>query len=74
VTTGGVIQVTYGGLANAKISGCTLSITPYTNSNNDILWQCGTAAMPTASATISTSGAAVSNTLPAQYLPTSCHS
>jgi type IV pilus assembly protein PilA len=72
VTTGGVILITYGGQANTKISGSTLSISPYTNSNNDVLWQCGTATAP-ASATAS-SGASVSNSIAAQYLPVSCHS
>ena len=72
VTTGGVILITYGNQANAKINGCNLSIVPYTNTNNDVLWQCGNAAVPSAAA--QASGAAVSNTIPVQYLPTSCHS
>jgi type IV pilus assembly protein PilA len=73
VATGGVIQITYGNQANAKINGCTLAIVPYTNSNNDVLWVCGTAATPS-SATIASSGNSGSNTLLPQYLPTSCHS
>jgi len=73
VTTGGVIQITYGNQANAKISGCTLSIVPWTNANNDVLWQCGTASITGGSAT-QVASAAVSNTLLPQYLPTSCHS
>jgi type IV pilus assembly protein PilA len=72
VIADGVIQITYGLQANAKINGCTLSLVPYTNSNSDILWRCGTAASPT-SATIAT-GATASNTVSPQYLPTSCHS
>jgi type IV pilus assembly protein PilA len=72
VTTGGVILITYGGQANTKISGSTLSLEPYTNSNNDVLWQCGTATAP-ASGTAPAS-ASVSNTISAQYLPVSCHS
>jgi type IV pilus assembly protein PilA len=73
VTTGGVIQITYGNQANAKINGCNLALVPYTNSNNDVLWRCGNAAAPSASATAAAS-AASSNTVPPQYLPTSCHS
>jgi len=73
VTTGGVIQITYGNQANAKINGCNLAIVPYTNANNDVLWRCGTAATPT-SATIASTGNTGSNTLLPQYLPTSCHS
>jgi type IV pilus assembly protein PilA len=72
VVTGGVIQVTYGNQANAKINGCILSLVPYTNANNDVLWRCGNAASPT-SATIATSATANTTILP-QYLPTSCHS
>jgi type IV pilus assembly protein PilA len=72
VTTGGTIVITYGGTqVNAKVSGQTLSLVPYTNANNDVLWQCGTAAAP--SGTIA-SGAAVTTTVLPQYLPTSCHS
>jgi type IV pilus assembly protein PilA len=73
VAAGGVIQITYGNQANSKINGCVLSIAPYTNANNDVLWQCGTALMPSSGVT-QPSGASVSNTLAAQYLPTSCHS
>jgi len=48
-----------------------LALIPYTDSNGDVLWRCGTATMP-ASAT--SSGGTGSNTVPAQYLPTSGHS
>lgn len=74
VTTGGVIQITYGGTAvNQKINGCTLTLVPYTNANNDILWVCGSAIAPaTASATVA--GGTANTTVSAQYLPTSCHS
>jgi type IV pilus assembly protein PilA len=71
VTTGGVIMITYGGQANSKVNGLLLSLVPYTNSNNDVLWQCGTATAP--SGTVATGGVA-STTVSAQYLPTSCHS
>jgi len=73
VAAGGIVSITYGAAANAKLSGLVLAISPYVNANNDILWQCGTAAAPTASATASTS-TGVSTTVSAQYLPTSCHS
>jgi len=71
VTGSGVIQITYGNQANSKVSGCILSLVPYTNANSDILWRCGTATQP--SGTIA-SGAVNSSTVPSQYLPTSCHS
>jgi len=71
VLTGGVIEITYGGQANSKVSGQILDLVPYTNTNNDVLWRCGKALAPSAgSAATSTNNSNVS----AQYLPTSCHS
>ena len=74
VTTGGVVQITYGGQANKKVSGNVLNLVPYINANNDILWQCGTAAAPSGSVTIATSAVSTGTTVSPQYLPTSCHS
>jgi type IV pilus assembly protein PilA len=74
VAANGVIQITYGGQANKNISGCNLAIAPYTNTNKDIVWICGTAATTAASGTLSSSGGTGSTTISAQYLPTSCHS
>ncbi len=70
----GAITITYGLQANAAIAGQTLSLTAYTNTNNDVIWVCGTAAVPTGAAL--TGGAAVGpSSLGAtpQYLPTVCH-
>jgi type IV pilus assembly protein PilA len=72
VVSTGTIVITYGNAANSKISGSTLSLIPYTNANNDVLWQCGNATIPTA-ASATLVGNAGSSTVPAQYLPTSCH-
>ena len=74
VTTPGVITITYGAQANTKIATTVLGLTAFTNSNNDILWQCGNSAQP-ASASVASGATAGggSNMLP-QYLPTSCHS
>jgi len=74
VNTGGTITITYGGQANAKLQTAganVLTLVPYTNANNDVLWRCGTAAVP--SGTVAT-GAVGATTVPPQYLPTSCHS
>jgi type IV pilus assembly protein PilA len=71
VSTGSVVIV-YGNQANAKLTG-TLGLIPYVNANNDVLWQCGNNPIPTA-ASASSAGAAVTSNVPAQYLPTSCHS
>ena len=46
---------------------------PYTNANSDVLWRCGTASPPTGG-TLAGSGTTASTTIPAQYLPVSCHS
>jgi type IV pilus assembly protein PilA len=73
VVAGGIIQIIYGSQANSKVSSKTLTIVPYTNANNDILWQCGTATMPAAGVT-SSGGTTSGTTVSAQYLPTSCHS
>jgi type IV pilus assembly protein PilA len=71
VSTGSIV-ITYGNAANTKISGSTLGLIPYTNANNDVLWQCGLAAAP-ATTGASIVGGVVSTSLVAQYLPTSCH-
>jgi type IV pilus assembly protein PilA len=72
VVTGSIL-ITYGGAANAKISTSTLGLIPYTNANNDVLWQCGLAAAPAVAANATLVGGAAATSLVAQYLPTSCH-
>ncbi len=70
----GNIIVTYGNQANANaIGGKLLGLTAYTNTNNDIVWICGLAAVP-AGLTIAPGATAggTTNVAP-QYLPTSCH-
>jgi type IV pilus assembly protein PilA len=71
VSAGGTITVTYGNQANSAIKTFTVSLTPYTSLNKDLIWVCGLAAAPTG-ATIAT-GATVATTVSATYLPTSCH-
>ena len=75
VTAGGVIDITYSSTApytaNATITGLKLDLVPWTNTNNDIIWVCGTKPGPT-TATIAT-GATNATNVPAQYLPTVCH-
>jgi type IV pilus assembly protein PilA len=76
VVTGG-IQITYSNTApyqaNKAITGNTLGLTPYLSANNDIIWICGSAAT-VSTATIPTGVTKVATSVPAQYLPTSCHS
>ena len=71
VSTGGTLTITYGNQANAVISTRTVSMTPYTSLNLDVIWVCGTKAAP-AGATIAT-GATTATTVAATFLPTVCH-
>jgi type IV pilus assembly protein PilA len=74
-TTPGTIKITYGGTAvNAKINNMILGLTAFTNSNNDVLWQCGSAAAPASASVASGATAGGGTTILPQYLPTSCHS
>jgi type IV pilus assembly protein PilA len=69
----GAITVTYGGAqANTKIAGKTLALTAYTNANQDIVWVCGTAAVP-AGAVLPPGDAVGATSVAIQYLPTTCH-
>jgi len=70
VAASGVITITYGNQANSKLNSQILALVPYTNANNDVLWQCGTATAPSGTS----SGGSNVTSVPAQYLPTSCHS
>jgi type IV pilus assembly protein PilA len=72
VEAGGVIQVTYSGpQANAKLTGEILDLLPGTDTNNDVIWVCGSAATPTTGFT--SGGGTNGTTVSAQYLPASCH-
>jgi type IV pilus assembly protein PilA len=75
VITGG-IRITYSNTApyqaNKALNGLTLGLTPYLSANSDIVWVCGTAAT-VSTATIPTGVTLVATSVPAQYLPTSCH-
>jgi type IV pilus assembly protein PilA len=73
--TPGNILITYGGTAvNQKISGSKLGLTAYTDTNGDVLWQCGLSTAPSAGTIASGATAGGGTTILAQYLPTSCHS
>jgi type IV pilus assembly protein PilA len=82
VVTGGV-QITYSNVApyqaNKVLNATTLGIVPYLDTNNDIVWVCGGAAVPNANDTLGTlfgggNVAAPATNVPSQYLPTTCHS
>ncbi len=76
VVTNGQIIITYGNQVNAAIAGKTLGMTPYLSANNDVIWVCGTSAVPTGAVAPSTGpvpGTTTTNPVTAQYLPSSCH-
>jgi type IV pilus assembly protein PilA len=71
--TSGVITITYGtAQTNANLQNQTLTLVPYTDANDDVLWQCGLAAQPTG-ASIASGAVAGGTTLLPQQLPTACN-
>jgi type IV pilus assembly protein PilA len=71
VTTGGNIGITYSGSqANTKISTAVLGLYPGLDGNNDVIWVCGTATTPSGVTGVTITA---STTVPAAYLPNSCH-
>ena len=74
--TGGEILVTYGGAVNKTISGSVLGLLPWLDANNDVLWQCGSAAQPGSGSSLASgaTNASSATTVSPQYLPSSCHS
>jgi type IV pilus assembly protein PilA len=77
VVTGGQIQVAYGGSqASTKLPvASVLTFTPGLDSNQDVIWVCGTAPTPT-NVTLGDGtniGSTAATTVQAAYLPTSCH-
>jgi type IV pilus assembly protein PilA len=74
IGAGGQIQITYSSTApntaNSKINGLKLDITPGVNANGDVVWICGKS-LPPATPGLAPQGDAT--TVPAQYLPSSCH-
>jgi type IV pilus assembly protein PilA len=69
--TGNIIVTYSGPQVNAKLSGLKLGLYPGLDTNQDVVWVCGSASTPTG-VTGLVEGTAT-NVSPA-YLPTSCHS
>jgi type IV pilus assembly protein PilA len=74
----GAVEITYGStgqfVANTKLDLKKLYVIPGISTNNDIVWICGTANVPTTSPLdASTTAAAADTTVPIQYLPAACH-
>lgn len=72
VGAGGTVEITFGNQANAKLTNLQLAIYPATDSNNDIIWVCGTAAPPSGATAAPGAVSSFTNT-DAAYLPASCH-
>jgi type IV pilus assembly protein PilA len=69
---GGAIEAIYGNQANTTIGTKVLALLPYTNTNNDIVWICGSAAVP-GGLTSQSAATSATTTIAAQYLPGTCH-
>jgi type IV pilus assembly protein PilA len=70
--TSGVITIIYGTTRSTpQIAGAILTLVPYTDANDDVIWQCGLAPTP-AGAIASGAVAGGTTTLLAQQLPASC--
>ena len=69
--TGGEIIATYGNNANAKITGNTLVLTPYEQTDGSIAWQCNSASAGKVPGGTALAGPTL-GTLPAQYAPAQC--
>jgi type IV pilus assembly protein PilA len=80
----GTVVITYagtatGGQANAAIDAKTLALQPYLSKNQDIVWRCGQAAVPTPALNVAVDGKGIAsadslantNLLP-KYLPAAC--
>lgn len=65
----GVITITFGNDANTNIDGDTLALTPGTNANDDVVWQCGDFVMSGAGLSMQAAG---TTTVLDKYLPSSC--
>jgi type IV pilus assembly protein PilA len=72
VDPNGNIKISYSGSAvNAKLSGEILYLNAGTDTNSDVIWVCGLqSSNPPTGVTLNGAG---TTTIPAQFLPSSCH-
>ena len=68
---GGQITIKFGNDVDPAITTNTIIFTPFTSTNNDVSWQCGTHAM-TGNLTIGTGLASTAGTVTSKYLPANC--
>ncbi len=69
----GTVIITFGGQANAKISGRRLAIYPALDANSDIIWVCGLARAPAGIDPAFVESQQRLTDVGTQYLPLSCH-
>jgi type IV pilus assembly protein PilA len=68
----GRVDITFGGpLAHQDIIGTALSLTPYENAGNAVVWRCGNAPPP-AGVLLNGGSGHVAPTVDPRYLPSSC--
>ena len=75
--TNGTITITFGNEVNAVIDTETLTLTPYESADLSVVWRCGNAPAPNATAELGTAGggntaAYVAPSLLDKYMPSSC--
>lgn len=68
----GVITITYGSRANARLSGRTLVMAPFTTSQGDLGWLCGHATTPPGARPLVAGNAGAVTTIEPKYLPSAC--
>jgi type IV pilus assembly protein PilA len=72
----GVIEITYGYEANARINGLTLELVPYITQDQSVAWRCGGADVPMGISQIMPGAASGGGTLNdpdfLRYLPAAC--
>jgi type IV pilus assembly protein PilA len=66
----GEILITYGNRANAKVATFVLDIYAALSANGDVVWICGSQALPAGATTVG--GVAATTTVLPQYLPRNC--
>ena len=69
--TSGAIVVTYGLQANSNVNNKNLTLTPYTDANNDVVWVCGAHTVPTG-ASLPTGVTVGTTNVADKYLPQTC--
>ena len=70
----GVITITYGKAANARLRGKTLAFTAFATAGGDIGWRCGYAVLPVGVRSLvpDDAGAPTGTTIERKYLPSMC--